>query len=69
MIDASTAARMFDNVNNLFDQYNIQWNHCMGKGSENLSAYIGKRISISISQKQAVIKLIEKKDSQDSNCP
>ena len=46
MIDASTAARMFDNANNLFDQYNIQWNYCMGKGSENLSTYIGKRISI-----------------------
>ena len=44
--DASTAASMFDSVNNLFERYNIQWDHCMGIGLDNRNAKIGERNSI-----------------------
>ena len=44
--DASTAASMFDSVNNLFERYNIQWDHCIGIGLENTNANIGERNSI-----------------------
>ena len=44
--DASTAASMFDSVNNLFDRYNIQWDHCMGIGLNNTNANTGKLNSI-----------------------
>ena len=30
--DAPTAASMFYSVNNLFERYNIQWEHCRGIG-------------------------------------
>ena len=44
--DAFTAASMFDSVNNLFDRYNIQWDHCMGIGLNSTNANTGKRNSI-----------------------
>ena len=44
--DASTAASMFDRVSNLFERYNIQWDHCMGIGLDNTNANIGERNSI-----------------------
>ena len=38
--DAPTAVSMFDSVNNLFERYNIQWDHCMGIGLDNTNANI-----------------------------
>ena len=43
--DASTAASTFDRVNNLFERYNIQWDHCMGIVLDNTNANIGERNS------------------------
>ena len=45
--DASTAASMFDSVNNLFERYNIQWDHCIGIGLENTNANIGEETLLS----------------------
>ena len=45
--DASTAASMFDSVNNLFERYNIQWDHCIGIGLENANANIGEETLLS----------------------
>ena len=44
--DASIAASMLDSRNNFFEQYNIQWDHCMGIGLENMNANIGEWNSI-----------------------
>ena len=44
-IDA-TAASTFHSVNNLIDQSDIQWSHCMGKGLENGIANVGEQNSI-----------------------
>ena len=44
--DAPTAASMFYSVNNLFERYNIQWDHCIGIGLDNTNANIGERNSI-----------------------
>ena len=38
-----TAASMFDSVNNLFERYNVHWDHCMGIGLDNTNANIGER--------------------------
>ena len=37
---------MFDRVNNLFERYNIQWDHCMGICLDNTNTNIGERNSI-----------------------
>ena len=44
--DAPTAASMFDSVNNLFEQHNIQWDRFMGIGLDNANANIGEQDSI-----------------------
>ena len=44
--DAPTVTSMFDSVNNLFERYNIQWDHCMGIGLDNTNANAGERNSI-----------------------
>ena len=41
--DAPTAVNMFDSVNNLFERYNVQWDHCIGIGLNNTTANIGER--------------------------
>ena len=38
--DAPTAVSMFDSVNNLFERFNIQWDHFMGIGLDNTNANI-----------------------------
>ena len=40
---APTAANMFDSMNNLFERYNVQWDHCIGIGLDNTTANIGER--------------------------
>ena len=44
--DASTAACMFDSVNNQFEENGISWDHCMAIGLDNTNANIGQRNSI-----------------------
>ena len=44
--DAPTAVSMFDSMNNLFERYNIQWDHCMGIGLDNTNANIEEQNSI-----------------------
>ena len=38
--NASTAASIFDSVNNLIEWYNIQWDHCISIGLDNTNANI-----------------------------
>ena len=44
--DAPTAANRFDSVNNLFERYNVQWDHCIGIGLDNTTANIGERNAV-----------------------
>ena len=39
--DAPTAASMLNSLNNLFERYNIQWDHCLGIGLDNTNVNIG----------------------------
>ena len=41
--DAPTAASMFNSLNNLFERYNIQWDHCLGIGLDNTNANFGEQ--------------------------
>ena len=38
--DAPTAASMLNSLNNLFERYNIQWDHCLGIGLDNTNVNI-----------------------------
>ena len=44
--DVSTAACMFDSVNNQFEENGKSWDHCMAIGLDNTNANIGQRNSI-----------------------
>ena len=50
--DACTAASMFDNKNNLFEWYTIQWDHFIGIGLDNRNANIRERNSIKYRARQ-----------------
>ena len=41
-----TAASAFDSANDLIDQYDIQWGHCINKCLENTTANIRQQNSI-----------------------
>ena len=44
--NASTAASIFDSVNNLIEWDNIQWDHCISIGLDNTNANIWEGNSI-----------------------